>query len=398
MKTVRILGAGISGLLCAYYAVKKGYRVEIYESSSQAGGKIGTHQGTHGLMETAANAILADFAVEHVAEDIGLRLISKKSEAQRRFIYYRQKISRWPLGLLATLRFLLFLFFWKTGLKKVSPQSHETLEQWSDRTLGKTTTQSLLGPACLGIFGVDTRLLSANLIYNYFFSHRKKTYGKLRGSVAPEKGMGQWVEALVRFLQRHGVQITYNSSTTLNLQNGEEWIIATDIMSAVKILKSIQDPRARVLEKVPCVSLLSVNVFYSQRPARQKPGFGVLFARGEGIEPLGVLLNSDIFPDRANQAFSETWIFGSLEKEITHKQEAELLEIIQSTRKKLWQDSSQPIESRVNLWPEAIPLYGLELEKTLETLPPGHSHVHLMGNYLGEIGLNRLFHRAQKIL
>lgn len=398
MKKVRILGAGISGLLCAYYAFKKGYQVEVYDTASQAGGKIRTHQGTHGLMEAAANAILADAEVEAVAKDIGLHLIAKKTEAKARYIYFDQKVQRWPLSFKETLRGVGFLFFWKTGLKRVSPQKQETLQLWSDRTFGKKTTRALLTPACLGIFGVDASLLSAELIYNYFFSKRNKVYGKLRGSVAPEKGMGEWIEALERFLQKQGVRFFYEKPAPPDLREGEQLIVAADLNNAIQILKSFQDPRAICLEKVSCVSLVSVNAFYENRPTLQQPGFGVLFARDEGIDPLGVLFNSDIFSGRVQKGFSETWIFGSLQKDLTTKTEDHFLSQIKTARQKIWQDTSSPIEFRINAWPEAIPLYGLELEKALATMPPGHRHVHLMGNYLGEIGLNRLFHRAQNLI
>ncbi len=398
MKKVRILGAGISGLLCAYYASKKGYQVEVYEATSQAGGKIRTLKGSHGLMETAANAILADAEVEAVARDIGLHLIAKKSEARSRFIYFDQKVQRWPLGFKETFRLLLFLFFWKTGLKKVSPKDQETLQSWSDRTFGQKTTRALFTPACLGIFGVDASRLSAKLIFNYFFSKRKKIFGKLRGSVAPENGMGEWIVALESFLQKQGVRFFYEKPAPPDLREGEQLIVATDIKSAVQILKTFQDQRAASLERVPCVNLVSVNAFYEKRPISQKPGFGVLFSREEGIEPLGVLFNSDIFQGRTQKGFSETWIFGSLKNEFVSKTTDSFLMQIQETRQKIWQDSSAPSEYRINPWPDAIPLYGVELETTLATMPAGHRHVHLMGNYLGEIGLNRLFHRAQSLI
>ena len=61
---------------------------------------------------------------------------------------------------------------------------------------------------------------------------------------------------------------------------------------------------------------------------------------------------------------------------------------------------NKPTEYKINPWPEAIPLYGLKLEEALTLLDQYQSKEgpHLMGNYLGELGLNRLFHRAKALL
>jgi protoporphyrinogen/coproporphyrinogen III oxidase len=398
MKKVRILGAGISGLLCAYYAVKKGYAVEVYECDAEPGGKIRTIKGSHGLMETAANATLADLEVERVAEEIGLQLVRKKKTAQRRYIYVNSKITRWPLDLWHSFRLLVFFIFWKLGRGSVEPQKSESLASWSDRVLGTKTTISLLSPACLGIFGVDAKTLSGPLIYQYFFSRKKKVYGKLRGSVAPQEGMGQWIDSLRAYLQQKGVVFFFNFSSPKEEWARESLIVATDVQSAAGILKFYKDPRAEKLQSIPLVNLLSVNAFYKKRPVSQKAGFGVLFSRSENIIPLGVLFNTDIFAGRSTESHSETWIFGSDQNLFLDQSDEYFLSEIHKTRAKLWQDETSPSEVRFNRWPGAIPLYGLALEKVLEELSISSGGLHLMGNYLGEIGLNRLFHRAKNLV
>ena len=44
-KRVAILGAGASGLTCAFYLAKKGYEVCLFEKRSLAGGQVVDHQG-----------------------------------------------------------------------------------------------------------------------------------------------------------------------------------------------------------------------------------------------------------------------------------------------------------------------------------------------------------------
>lgn len=397
-KTVQVIGAGISGLLCAYYAVEKGYDVEVYDSAGQPGGKIQTQHGKHGLMESAANAILADGLVESVADKIGLKLIAKEPTANKRYIYALGTVRRWPLGILDSLRVLRFMLLWKLGSASIQPRSQETLKSWSDRVFSSAVTEHLLGPACQGIFGVDAQPLSARLIFNYFFAKTPRARGKLRGSVAPEGGMGQWVECLVQYLREKNVRFYF--SQPAQIDSGKIVILATDLQNAVQILKQQNDNRWTILSAVPLVDLFSVNVFYKQRPSEQAPGFGVLFSRSENLLPLGVLLNSDIFCNRAKEAHSETWIFGSSTPELQGRPDEYFMTNIQAVRQKLWNTSDAPEEYKINRWPGAIPLYGLELEKALTKLTSQSQGTgpYLMGNYLGELGLNRLFHGAKSLL
>lgn len=396
MKKIKIIGAGISGLLCAYYAVKKGYVVEVFEAQHESGGKLQTLQSKHGLLETAANAILADAEVETIAREIGLKLVEKKSSARRRYIFAGKQIQRWPLSFSSTCRFIGFLFLWKLFPKKIEPFENETLQVWSQRVLNHQITQNLLEPACLGIFGETAKNLSAQLIFNYFFSKKKNPLGLLRGSVAPEKGMGQWIDSLVHYLKAKNVQFHFSQKAIPS--KDEICILATDLESAKDILSRTQDSRAEILSKTPCVDLVSVNHFYKKRPFTQKSGFGVLFARDQEIEPLGVLFNSDIFPQRSENSHSETWIFGSSAQGYADKKDDYFFQNIQATRQKLWGSNDEPIETRINRWTKAIPLYGIELEKALKDLKVREESVYLMGNYLGEIGLNRLFHRAKSLI
>lgn len=396
-RAIKIIGAGISGLLAAYYAVERGFVVEVYEKSPEAGGKIHTISGKHGMMETAANALLCDTEVEAVAKTIGLRLVEKKPTARKRFIYADGKLNRWPLGFFSSLRLIGFLLKLRLDRNSVEPKDGETLLHWSQRVLNTQIEEQLLSPACQGIFGVGAQDLSARLIFNYFFSTTKRPRGSVSGSVAPEKGMGAWAEALERYLKSQGVKFSFGVSFEKK-EPGDVLLICTDMPAAQNLLEKINDDRAPLL-KTPQVSLLSINAFYTHKPLRQPEGFGVLFVKNQGFQPLGVLFNASIFPERVlSSAHSETWIFGSLRDDLTQKSENELLTAIRSTREVVWQDSQDPLESRINRWTEAIPLYGVELEKSLKQLVLVKNNIGLMGNYLGEIGLNRLFHRAKSLI
>ena len=76
MQTVKVVGAGFSGLTTAYFLVKRGFKVRILEKSCRAGGLIETTQTEHGLVEKAANGILNSAKLEAIAAEIGVPLRS----------------------------------------------------------------------------------------------------------------------------------------------------------------------------------------------------------------------------------------------------------------------------------------------------------------------------------
>ena len=69
MKTVKIAGAGFSGLTLAYQLLRQGMQVEIYEKQLYPGGLIKSMHLENGLVETAANAFLADQSIEELFND-----------------------------------------------------------------------------------------------------------------------------------------------------------------------------------------------------------------------------------------------------------------------------------------------------------------------------------------
>ncbi len=390
MKKVAVVGAGVSGLLASYFLVKKGCAVTVLEKLPCAGGKIQTYKTPYGIVESAANAVLADALVESVCADIGVPLIGTRKSSKARYIFSRGKPRRWPLGWRDTLA--LITFYFKKPWRMQADLKNKTLEKWLQQFVSQVVIDRVFTPACQGTFGVGCERLSASLVMNYFFNKRKMPKGKLKGSVSAPEGMGQIIAGLREHLVTQGVRFEQAEVMDVKdvLTQFDEVIIATDITAAAQLLSHIKDHRGQVLAAVPTVDLVSINVFWGNLHAAY-PGFGILFPRGEGITALGVLQNSFIFEGRSHQSLSETWIY---RKEDLHMNP---LDTVIRDRHQVLGDGQELKASRVNEWPKALPLYGLELERTLDNFPPGHPRVHLMGNYLGEIGLNRLFARAKQL-
>lgn len=390
-KRVQVVGGGFSGLAAAYFLAREGFHVRIVEESGHFGGLLQTTQTPFGIVERAANALLSNALVEETALELGIELVPTLPSAKKRFIFRRGKPRRWPLAGKATMRFLgetVPRFLVNRGSFEPSPG--ESVQAWGYRNLGRDATDYLLVPGLSGIYAGRPEDLSASLILKRFLGGgRKIAKGRLRGSVAPIRGMGEWARGFRLWLELHGAEFAPAA------EEGIRTVVALPPHRAAEFLREKAPALASELRKVEMLSLVSVTCFFSDTaPALE--GFGCLFPRSEGIRPLGLLANDKIFPGRSLPGWhSETWIFGgAADPEAVNITDQHLLGCIYQARAALHEKRGQIEHHQISRWPNAIPHYNLALEQT--RFAPEGNYVPF-GTYLGDLGLARVLVRAQEL-
>jgi len=389
---VKVVGAGFSGLVTAYYLVKEGVQVQIVEKNSRAGGLIQTIQTPQGPVETAANGIRNSVRLEAMCADIGVPLRATRREARARFIF-RGRPTRFPLGFPEVLQ-LGFRF--ASSATSLRPRPLETIANWGRRVVGAGATDYFLAPALGGIYAGDPDRLSASLIFGQATlpAHLQTTRParpKLHGTVAPPNGMQQLVDGLCHYLDRAGAEFVFNRDT--KIEADEPAIVCTSARAAADCLSDAAPQLSESLRQIEMMPVVTATCQYDPAAAKLK-GFGCLFPRGEGFRARGVLFNECIFDGRG-PAHSETWIFGgALDPGIVKISDRELIELIATERKRLYGEDHEPIGIHLTTWPEALPHYSTDLERILTTLPAPPANICLVGNYLGRIGLAKLIERA----
>src|SRR5690606_22177947 len=153
-KPVIIHGAGISGLLLAYFLRQQGLAVTVYERDTRAGGKIRTQQTPHGPGESAANAIFADQDVLNLVAELDLSYIRARSPLKKK-VYRRGRPRAFPLSVYECLRLGLGLFR-KTPQENLNQIS---IQDYFSPLLGERLTEQLLGAALAGIYASEPRQL-----------------------------------------------------------------------------------------------------------------------------------------------------------------------------------------------------------------------------------------------
>lgn len=389
---VKVIGAGFSGLVTAYYLVKEGFKVQIVERNKRAGGLIQTLQTPQGPVETAANGIRNSVRLEAMCADIDVPLQATRREARARFIF-RGRPKRFPLGITDVLK-LGFRF--ASSATSLRPRPMETIANWGRRVVGPGATDYFLAPALGGIYAGDPDRLSASLIFGQASlpAHLQTTRPArpgLHGTVAPPHGMQQLIDGLCDYLDRAGVESILDHDG--KIEAGEPAIVCTSARAAARCLSDAAPQLSESLRQIEMMPVVTATCQYEPAAAKLK-GFGCLFPRSEGFRARGVLFNECIFPGRG-PAHSETWIFGgALDPGIAKMSDRELIELISTERKRLCGEEHEPIGIHLTTWPEALPHYSIDLERILTTLPAPPVNVGLVGNYLGRIGLAKLVERA----
>lgn len=392
MQRIKVVGAGFSGLVTAYFLTKQGFKVEICEKSSRAGGLIKTIRTPHGLVETAANGLLNSARLEAMCADIGVPLQATRGDGRKRFIF-RGRPRQIPLALSEILN-LAWRF--TCSVRNLRPRQFETIAEWGKRVLGDGATDYLLAPALGGIYAGDPQKMSASLILGratlpeQLHTNRPER-AKVRGTVAPPNGMQELIDGLRDYLNGAGVEFLFDHHASA--KEDCPTILCLSAPAASEYLTGIAPEFSQVLGKVEMLSIVTVTCFYAAEAARLK-GFGCLFPGDQRFRARGVLFNDCIFEGRG-PAHAETWIFGgALDSEVVNLSDPEFAELIAAERERFYGDRDHLLDMHITRWPNALPHYSIDLEHILMTLPPPPSNIGLVGNYLGRIGLAKILERA----
>ena len=386
MKKITVVGGGFSGMTLAHELAKRGFQVDLYEKSSRLGGLIHTQKTHHGLVETAANALIWTRSIEQLCNEIDVKLVKALQSASKRY-FFRGKPTAWPLTITESLLFFSRLIFSLLSGKLFSKiPAEQSVFDWSQKHLGLASTNNILAPGLQGIYAGDVQKLSASLILSPLLQKKRTRY---RGSVSGAHGMQDIVDALEKKLKAKGVRIYLNSAFHWN--ESQPIVLATSVTAAAELLAPHHSKLAELLRQIEVAPLISVTAFWKK--SNGYPGFGCLIPRSEGLHTLGVLMNTYIFPNRG-QNYSETYILGgATDAKIMQLSDSEIQNLIVSERAKIFKGKNEILSLHITRWSQALPHYTVQLEKMLPLIELP-KNVYLHGNYLGSIGLSKILDRS----
>ena len=196
---VVVVGAGVSGLACAYALTRAGREVLVLEAAPRAGGVVGTIEAEGFQFETGPNTIPATAAVfRTLAGELGIadRLIVSSPDAKLRFLFHRGALRPLPAGPGAFLRSPLLSFAGKCRVlseplrkrRPLAPDEEEpTFEAFLSERIGREATRTLAGAFVRGVYAAEIEELGARSAFPRLFALADGHGGLVRGMLAKRR-------------------------------------------------------------------------------------------------------------------------------------------------------------------------------------------------------------------
>ena len=288
-----MVGGGIAGLAVASELATAGVEVEVVEASPRAGGHIRTERCSGYLCEWGPNGFLdGATATLDLCDRLGLspRVIAATDEANRRFIVRDGKLRELASALTVRGRVRAL-----AGSLIPMRRSHddESVSAFAERKLGREAARVLIDAAVTGIWAGDPRKLSMPSALPELMQGRI-TRGRLASFPGGLEELPVALAASLGPRLRFGARVASVSDL-----DADAIVLACPAWSAAPLLSTVNPELSTLLSAIPSVAVAVVHLGFAAEDAPGLRGFGFLVPSGEDASVLGVLLPSNIFPNRA---------------------------------------------------------------------------------------------------
>jgi oxygen-dependent protoporphyrinogen oxidase len=401
MKSVAIIGAGITGLTAAFYLKRKGVPVTVYEAGARAGGVIQSSRQNGFLAESGPNTILETSPkISELIRDSGLesRRLNTSSQAEARFVVRGRRPVAMPSSQLGVFTSELLSAKAKLALwrEPFVPQRRDGVEEsvaeFVTRRLSREFLDRMVDALVAGIYAGDPHQLSVqhafprlkaledkygSLIKGQFFGarERKKT-GEVARDRAPKFSFDEGLQVLPDTLATQlGDALKLNAPVTTLLQTKNGWRVLTsngEVEHSAVIYCGTAHKLAEL--KIESQSPLDFSAFSEIRHpsvasvvlgfrredvAHSCEGFGMLIPGIEGFKILGTIFSSALFANRApaGHVLLTSYVGGERQPELASLSPDELVKLVCEDLRVLLGVKGQPVFTHHHFWPRAIPQY-----------------------------------------
>ena len=405
-----VVGAGISGLVCAFRLQQAGLDVAVLDAGARPGGVIGTVARDGFLYEQGPNSALDTTPlIGELVDALGLRpeLRFASALADRRYVVRRGVPTPLPMSPGAFFTTRLFSPAAKLALlrepfvRRAAPGVEESIAGFVRRRLGREFLDYAIDPFVAGIYAGDPEQISVPAAFPKLHALEQRWGSLIRGQVfgAAERrrqkeaakntaksfsftgGMQMLTDALAAALgplaldtRVTRIERAGDGRFTLHAESAgagsgapSTWraralVLATPADRAAALLREHAPDAAAALDAIPYAPVATVASGYASAGiAHALDGFGCLVPRREGRRLLGVLFSSSMFEGRAaaGQTLLTTFIGGRRQPELVALDAQEIAAIAQAEHAALLGAREAPLFQHVTRWPRAIPQYTL---------------------------------------
>ncbi|KAL5792062.1 hypothetical protein ACOSP7_000656 [Xanthoceras sorbifolium] len=463
-----IVGGGISGL-CIAQALATKHRdvapnVIVTEAKDRVGGNIITVQRDGYLWEEGPNSFQPSDPMLTMVVDSGLKddLVLGDPNAPR-FVLWEGKLrpvpskpTDLPVFDLMSIGGKIRAGLGALGIRPPPPGHEESVEEFVRRNLGNEVFERLIEPFCSGVYAGDPSKLSMKAAFGKVWKleqnggsiiggtfkaiqEKNKAPKQPRDSRLPKpkgqtvgsfrKGLSMLPEAIYQKLGSK-VKLSWKLSGITKSDNGgytlayetPEGLISIQSKSVVmtipsyiasSLLRPLSVGAADALSQFYYPPVAAVSISYTKEAIRTEclidgelKGFGQLLPRSQGVETLGTIYSSSLFPNRApaGRVLLLNYIGGATNPGILSKTENELVEVVDRDLRKMLvnPNAKDPLVLGVRVWPQAIPQF---LVGHLDLLDAAKNSLRdselqglfLGGNYVAGVALGRCVEGAYEV-
>ena len=414
-KTIVVIGAGISGLACAWKLqnLLPDAKLLVLEKSDRAGGILQTHRESEYLVELAADmfttepndALMLCRSLGHETD-----LLTTTPVEQRAFVATKGSIEPVPAG------FSLMLPANQEAVRAtnildgegitrllseadVPPAANlrdEDFQSFVVRRFGQQAFERLVQPLVSGIYTADPRKLSMQATMQRFMDMERE-HGSLIAAAlaakassadrtasgarydlfrAPRNGMGSLVNWLVDAADTADLRFNWPVER-IELRPNDRWeihssqsndgsidadavIVATPVSIAGQVLSSVSPSLSGQLSAIESASCAVVSLAFDVNQLRRPfDGYGIVVPAFLKRKLIAASFSSNKFPGRApdNKVLIRCFIGGAMQGELVDLLDRQLVELALTELNQLIGIDGVPDLDFVCRWKNAMPQY-----------------------------------------
>ena len=428
-KDVIIIGAGLTGLVTAFYLKKKGKEVLVIDKNTWYGGAIRTWSENGYTFESGPNTgTLSNYEIVELFEDLsGCKLQVAKKEAYKRLILKKGVLHALPSGFYSAVTTPLFTLKDKFRIllepwRKRGIDPDESVAALTSRRLGKSFLDYCVDPFISGIYaGNPERLITRYAMPKLY--RLEQNYGSfVRGAIKKAKepkterdrkvskqvfsvegGLGNLVDSLVGEIGKDNIILGEKAEVSGSQNN---WYISSlsgsyitsGIISTVgahalpEVFPFVPSGLMDRLNNLEYARVVQVSVGLSTVKNIDFHAFGALIPHLENRNILGVLYPSACFDGRcsSDKVILSVFMGGTKHPGLIDLPDEELKKMVIDELEAVYHFMPAPDYIKVFKHHHAIPQYGKNTGERLEAIDEFHRlypGIMLAGNMRNGIGM-----------
>jgi len=411
MKGTCILGSGLTGLVHAWHAQKRGEKITLFEASPQTGGVLQSRRIDGYLIDYGANTLsLRSQEVSNLLNELGIleQAIDANLEANLRFIVRGGQLISLPhspasflsssfLSPMGKMRLLLEPFISK------GKNHNENVADFISRRLGQEALTYAGNPFLSGVYAAKPESLSLQYAFPALQeleqTHGSLFKGLLKSKKNPDRlpktrllsfpnGMQELTNRITQQLPQESIFLNTRAVRVKRLEN--HWAVTTKDQSGKEETNTFEqvictlpahqlseiiwdgiDGTEAMEDLIDSTHFPIALVFHGYEKRKIKHplnGFGFLVPEVENRKILGTLFSSTLFPGRApqNHALLTTFVGGERQPDLVHLEDIDLHALVKEEHQNLLSTTGEPSFQKIIRWSRAIPLPDRKMGKRKE--------------------------------